>query len=202
MKYANIKSVLNPILCLILFQTLYAGAMEHSSLQQKRVEAYKKFLSKIKDIEEDKKLILTNNYFNQIVSEYDSWVWKKRDYWAAPLEFIKKGAGDCEDYAIAKYYTLKKVGIDANRLFLMVVKTEKKEEYHMVLGYFKDFKHSPLILDNLSWKILTLKKRKDLKFIIGFNEKYILKNRKISSLNLSKYYKYSEINRWIKFLKK
>ena len=41
---------------------------------------------------------------------------EKKDYWATPIEFMGTGAGDCEDYAIAKYFSLINLGIPEDKL--------------------------------------------------------------------------------------
>ncbi len=88
---------------------------------------------------------------------------KKEDYWATPREFLQYGFGDCEDYAIIKYFTLLELGFDEQSLFLTTVRDKFSGGYHMVLSYFKTPQTSPLVLDNLSFKILTLQERDDLK---------------------------------------
>ena len=72
------------------------------------------------------------------------------------------GYGDCEDYVIIKYYSLVKLGFDEKKLFITIVKEKFKGGDHMVLTYFKTKDKSPLVLDNLSFKILDLRTRKDL----------------------------------------
>jgi predicted transglutaminase-like cysteine proteinase len=42
----------------------------------------------------------------------DELIFGKVDYWQTPKEFIKNGLGDCEDFAIAKFFDLKKEGYD------------------------------------------------------------------------------------------
>ena len=38
------------------------------------------------------------------------------DYWATPVESLRKGEADCEDYAIAKYFTLRQLGVADDKL--------------------------------------------------------------------------------------
>ncbi len=189
-----IKSIITLFLAVNTFA--YDG-----NITQKRLQAYSNLLHELKDKSEERKLNKVNFYFNQMVSQYDAYVWKKEDYWATPKEFIVAGRGDCEDYAIAKYFTLKKLGLDASRLFLLVVKTEKADQNHMVLGYYKNYKTPPLILDNLSWRVLPLDKRVDLQMLMGFNERYIIE-KKIRKIRKSDLQKYPEIYFWSKFLKR
>ncbi|MFX5464767.1 transglutaminase-like cysteine peptidase, partial [Acinetobacter baumannii] len=75
-------------------------------------------------------------------------VWGQRDYWATPIEFLTKNAGDCEDYAIAKYYTLSKMGISIDKLRLAYVKAIRLQQAHMILTYYESSQQEPLILDN------------------------------------------------------
>ena len=84
------------------------------------------------------KLINNNLYY---IEDID--LWNTKDYWATPTETIEKEAGDCEDMAILKYFLLKDIGVDKNKLELMYCLHDNKE-YHMVLLYGGN-----LILDNI-----------------------------------------------------
>ncbi len=94
----------------------------------------------------------------------------KSDYWETPKEFLTCGYGDCEDYAIIKYFTLLKLGFSKEKLFITTAFEKYSGQYHMVLSYFESKNKPPLILDNLSYKILDLKVREDLKADIFINE--------------------------------
>lgn len=116
-----------------------------------------------------KKLIAVNNFFNQISYKNDSETWGKNDYWAKPKEFLAKGAGDCEDYALAKLYALMQLGIPQNKFKLIYSKIKKNEKPHMVLAYYYNPEKEPLILDNFNKKIFLKNKRNDLEYIYAFN---------------------------------
>jgi len=118
-----------------------------------------------------------NNYFNGIVNELDILNWEKEDYWATPNEFVTRGKGDCEDFVIAKYFSLKELGIEPKNMMLIIVKVDGMKELHAVLGV-KNGSSEILILDNLSWKILPLSKRTDLKIVRWVNETYLDKSDK------------------------
>lgn len=120
-----------------------------------------------------KKLQIVNNFFNKIKYATDIRHWKKKDYWASPTEFVGTRAGDCEDYAIAKYFSLLKTGIPSSKLRIAYVKLLHKrknyEEAHMVLLYFHKLNSVPIVLDNVNKKLALASKRKDLKLIYSFN---------------------------------
>lgn len=146
-----------------------------------RLLKYLKLKDKIKDFPLEKKLNYVNSFYNKILPIDDSTKYSTDDYWATPKEFIIEGKGDCEDYAIAKYFTLQEVGISEDKLFLTVVKVKGETDYHMVLSYLENKNSMPLILDNLSFRVLPFNKRTDLtaKYIFNEKEAYILKNKKI-----------------------
>ena len=79
-------------------------------------------------------------------------VWGKRDYWAAPGEFFARG-GDCEDFAIAKYLSLKALGFDTADMRVLVLKDQRRDVLHAVL--LVQHRGETLVLDNLSRRVMT-----------------------------------------------
>ena len=143
---------------------------KYSKIAKNRVLDYQQHLKRFKTLPKSKQLNSVNFYLNQLISQYDSVSQKCEDYWKTPVEFLVSGSGDCEDYAIIKYYTLVKLGFDKRKLFLTVVVDKYSKTYHMVLSYFDKKNFPPLILDNLSFKILRLDKRDDLEVKKLLNE--------------------------------
>lgn len=140
---------------------------------KKRVLLWDKTLQSVKNKKTVKKLKVINDFFNKIKYMSDKKVWRKKDYWASPFEFLGVGAGDCEDYAIAKYFALRAVGIPDSKLKITYVKlkqrNKKYEEAHMVLNYYHKPNSTPIILDNVVKSLKLATKRKDLKPIYSFN---------------------------------
>ena len=116
------------------------------------------------------KINKVNHFFNKSITYQDDLLlWGKKDYWASPVETIGRGKGDCEDFAIAKYFTLTSLGVDENKLRLMYVRQLTVNQPHMVLIYFENPKDVPFVLDNFNPKVLLASKRRDLKPIYSFN---------------------------------
>ncbi len=117
----------------------------------------------------EKKLTLVNRFFNRakFVSDYEHW--GKEDYWASPVELLATNAGDCEDYSIAKYFTLKEMGFPVEKLKITYVKAIELNQAHMVLAYYPENGGEPLILDNLINEIRPASQRKDLIPVYSFN---------------------------------
>ncbi len=104
----------------------------------------------------------------------DQEVWNQVDYWASPLETLDKGMGDCEDFAIAKYFSLLAVGVPPARLRLVYVRLQiggagGPSQAHMVLAYYATPQAEPLILDNLVTEIRPASRRPDLTPVFSFN---------------------------------
>ena len=115
------------------------------------------------------KLEKVNRFMNKIPFISDAIHWGKDDYWATPVEFLASNGGDCEDFAIAKYFTLIKLGIAENQLTLTYVKALRLNQAHMVLTYYPAPGKEPLVLDNLVDTIEPSSKRSDLLPVYSFN---------------------------------
>jgi len=111
-----------------------------------------------------------NEFFNRLPAVTDWLQWGVEDYWATPAEFLASSAGDCEDYAIAKYFTLKELGVPIARLRLVYAKTWRSSEAHMVLAYYAAPGADPLIMDNLQGSIESASERPDLTPVYMFND--------------------------------
>ncbi len=144
---------------------------KYDSKARLRAVAWQNILVAAKRAKQDQqKLALINDFFNQHIHFVDDLShWGKNDYWATPLEFIASGAGDCEDFSIAKYFSLKEVGIAEEKLRLTYVKAIKLGQAHMVLTYFAHPRSIPLVLDNLIPEIKQADQRKDLLPVYSFN---------------------------------
>lgn len=114
------------------------------------------------------KINAANKFINTSIRlEIDLENWGIEDYWASPVESFVKGKGDCEDYAIAKYFILKDLSIPAEKLRLAYVLVNLREA-HMVL--LVEDQGEQLVLDNLTAEARLLQKRPDLTLIYSFNE--------------------------------
>lgn len=86
-----------------------------------------------------------NNQMNQVRYIGDKKNWGKSDYWATPIEFLTNG-GDCEDFAIAKYTSLRALGVPDRAMRIAVVKDIQKGIAHAVLIVYTE--KGPVVLDN------------------------------------------------------
>ena len=136
---------------------------------KKRFFYQQRSLDSVRDKTELEKLNQVNTFYNGVRYMSDLKVYKKKDYWATPWEFLGKDKGDCEDYVISKYFALIYLGVSSEKLFFTYVRSTKFKAAHMVLTYFETPRSEPLILDNNNHKVLKASKRKDLTPIYNFN---------------------------------
>ena len=137
---------------------------------RQRFVDWQKLMAEGKSMAEQDKLREVNYFFNRnILFANDIVLWLKDDYWATPLELLCKGAGDCEDFAIAKYFTLLEVGVDESKLRITYVKALNLNLPHMVLTYYENPQADPLVLDNLTSNISSATERTDLLPVYSFN---------------------------------
>ncbi|BFM48831.1 hypothetical protein THO17_09940 [Marinomonas sp. THO17] len=136
---------------------------------EKRILAWREIVNDSKDLSMADKLAKVNNFFNQMDFVDDLDLWGKEDYWATPIEFLGMRAGDCEDFTIAKYFTLRELGVPDEKLRLVYVKALRLNQHHMVLAYYHKPTSVPVILDNLDKELKPASKRNDLSPIYSFN---------------------------------
>ncbi len=145
----------------------------------RRVQLSRKWedmLKEISNLPENKQVLRVNEFLHQHI-EYatDIQIWGVEDYWATPLQTLGKGRGDCEDWAILQYFSLRITGIQDQKLRLIYVTAVLDTpqgpvtEPHMVLGYYPDPVSEPIILDNLISKVVPASQRTDLTPAFSFN---------------------------------
>lgn len=136
---------------------------------RQRLQAWQQLMTDLASAPEAEKLERVNAFFNQVRFLDDRVHWGQEDYWATPVEFLISNGGDCEDFAIAKYYTLKTLGVALDKLSLTYVQAVELKQAHMVLTYYPTPDSIPLVLDNLIGEIKTADLRPDLVHVYTFN---------------------------------
>jgi predicted transglutaminase-like cysteine proteinase len=155
-----------------------------------KISSWEAMLNESEGLEDRQKLEVVNRFFNrQFIFVDDIRTWAQVDYWATPLEATIKGAGDCEDYSIAKYFTLRRLGIPSSKLRITYVKALELNQAHMVLTYYATPTSEPLVLDNLINDIRPASKRRDLLPVYAFNAEglFVSNTRKGDSKRLSRW---------------
>ena len=134
-----------------------------------RALGWQRLVLKYESDSDDMKRARTNEFFNRIPWLTDAEHWGKADYWATPMEMLGTNGGDCEDYSIAKYFTLIEMNIPGAKLLITYVRATTLKQSHMVLAYYSAPDSDPLILDNLVGEIRRGSERPDLIPVYSFN---------------------------------
>ncbi len=132
-----------------------------------RVGDWRRFLASIRGEEPASLLTQVNRYINRTRFRSDQANWGELDYWAGPDEFFTRG-GDCEDYAIAKYYSLRALGFAASDLRITVLRDDRRQLLHAVLAVRYNGRFQ--VLDSLSRRIVTWSELPQYRVIYSVNE--------------------------------
>ena len=150
---------------------LLAGAKkEFGDGAKQRLLDWQELYFELRDEDDASKLRRVNDFFNRNVKYVGvEKHWGQKDYWATPYESLTTQGADCEDFVIAKYYTLKELGVEVEKMRITYVKALRINQAHMVLTYFPTPDAIPLVLDNLVGKIYSASRRTDLEPVYSFN---------------------------------
>jgi len=151
---------------------LQTAAVRYNGLgpATERIRDWQRLLQATATLDEGEQLERVNRFFNrQLTFRDDLHLWAQADYWATPIEALVKGAADCEDYALAKYFSLRQLGMPSDKLRITYVKALRLNQAHMVLTYYASKGAEPLVLDNLIGDIQPASRRNDLLPVYAFN---------------------------------
>jgi predicted transglutaminase-like cysteine proteinase len=107
--------------------------------------AWTSFLDSIRKLPRRDQLNAVNAWANTRPYVEDIQNYHVSDYWATPGQFLAHG-GDCEDYAITKYYSLVRLGFSIDDLRIVIVDDTNLNVFHAVLAVRSD--NSVWLLDN------------------------------------------------------
>jgi predicted transglutaminase-like cysteine proteinase len=166
---AALCTLLGTLLAIAMPAGPASAELSRADTGERRLQYWRQLMNEKRTVPEREQLVAVNDFFNGARFVDDRDLWQVADYWATPEEFLLRDAGDCEDFAIAKYFTLKAMGVAPDKLRITYVKVESLQQAHMVLAYYPDPQSEPLILDNLNRHILPATERPDLRPIYSFN---------------------------------
>ena len=112
---------------------------------------WRKIITSASKLNRAGQLKAVNDFFNRWPYKEDRELYGFSEYWATPREFMMR-SGDCEDYAIAKYFALRKLGYGKDELRIVVLMDRIRGIGHAVLAVYQE--NGIIILDSLSDLIL------------------------------------------------
>ncbi len=133
-----------------------------------RPKVWREYLATVEGKPRRQQVELINSYMNQRTYIEDLPNYGVPDYWATPREFLGKD-GDCEDYAIAKYMSLRTLGFKDSELRIVVVQDLNLGVAHAVLIVYLD--GQALLLDNQIKMVVDATKVRHYRPYYSINEK-------------------------------
>lgn len=150
----------------------WAGAGAVDPAAAVRLQAWAQISGEVISKPEADKVEAVNRFFNENTQyKPDAELYGQDEYWASPVETVMSGAGDCEDYAIAKFFTLRNLGVPAGKLRLAYSLVEDGQR-HMVLIYTPE-QGEGFVLDNLTNQLIALDARDGLKVVYSFDDEWL-----------------------------
>ena len=135
-----------------------------------KLEAWRQLVRMERTAPIQDKLRSVNTFFNRFEFIEDRYLWGQDDYWATLFETLSKSGGDCEDFTVAKYFTLRDLDVTDQQLRITYVISLQTKKPHMVLTYSPDGRTDPLVLDTVNPEILPVSRRPDLMPVYSFNQ--------------------------------
>ncbi|MEN9796636.1 MAG: hypothetical protein RL653_332 [Pseudomonadota bacterium] len=127
-----------------------------------RFEAWAELVSSSAGLSARERIGRVNEFFHRHVAYTpDASSRVEDDRWQSPVETLARGGGDCEDFALAKAWTLRMLGFREDEVDVGLVRTRDGQMHAVALA--RDGQGAPWVLDNLEWEALRLGGRGDLK---------------------------------------
>ena len=139
-----------------------------SAVEKCHIARWRIFLKQIAKEQPSQQLERVNTYVNKWLYKVDPRVYRKKDYWATPVQFFNK-SGDCEDYAITKYISLAHLGFDKDQMRIVILQDLNLKVPHAVLVVYLDGK--ALVLDNQIKQVVSASRIRHYTPIYSINEK-------------------------------
>lgn len=154
---------------------------KYGRFAKNRFVALDRLITSLEGKSDLEKLEKVNEFFNNVPYSRDIQTYGVTDYWATPFEFLARDKGDCEDYVIAKYFVLKRLGIQSSKMYLTYVRVQNYDDAHMVLTYFPTPRSEPYVLDNMRRILLPASQRRDLTPVFNFNPEVLQDGKKTTA---------------------
>lgn len=150
-------------------QALYDGPCSARRFNRCHLNEWRAMLKNVQALDRRAQIEAVNQFMNRAPYIVDPVNYRVSDYWATPLQFLTKD-GDCEDYAIAKYISLRELGFPTELLRIVVLDDLNLGIAHAVLAVYLD--GEAFILDNQISHVIAAAKIRHYRPIYSINEEY------------------------------
>ena len=147
---------------------------DSNSLNSCTLGKWKQFLDSIRGQGAFAQVKAVNRYMNSKRYIIDPINWGKPDYWATPYQFFSKD-GDCEDYAISKFMSLRALGFSNDQMRIVILNDNNLKVLHAVLVVYLD--GTPYVLDNQIKQVVPASRIRHYSPIYSINEDHWWRHR-------------------------
>ena len=148
---------------------LAEGHCEASLFNRCHLREWTEFLAGLKGKDPETQVREVNSYMNRVRYIIDPRNYGVPDYWATPKQFLTRN-GDCEDYAIAKYLSLRSLGFPPSQLRVVVLQDLNLKVAHAILVVYLDSR--AMVLDNQIRGVVDARTIHHYRAIYSINEQY------------------------------
>lgn len=134
-----------------------------------RVPEWQQLIASLKGRNIREQLVAVNEFANRFRYVLDQDNYGRSDYWAIPREFLTLG-GDCEDFAIIKYFSLRQLGVSVDALRIVVVQDANLRIPHAILAAYMP--EGILVLDNQIREVILHTKISHYVPVFSLNERH------------------------------
>jgi len=135
-----------------LIEDVPEGECSDSFFNRCHLQRWRRFLDSIRELPPRQQLDAVNSYANQTQYVLDMSNYGQEDYWAVAREFFYNG-GDCEDYAITKFFSLQWLGFPMAEVRIVILQDTNLRTPHAVLAVSQGA--DVLIMDNQSREVVS-----------------------------------------------
>lgn len=139
----------------------------YSNPQSTGYKEWQEFIISIQDQPKLRQMLKVNQWFQKYSYKLDKNIFGQEDYWASPVEFFQRG-GDCEDFAIVKYMTLRQLGFSTNDMKIAMVYDVYSGTDHSFL--IVNYNGSEFVMDNREKVTVSRYLKNRYKMHYAFNE--------------------------------
>ena len=143
---------------------------ESASPPTAALRAWHKALAPLRGKPLDRQIEAVNAYVNAAPWISDEENYGVSDLWATPGQFLTRG-GDCEDYAIAKFFSLLRLGVPADHMRILVVHDSVRDLVHAVLEVTTP--KGAVVLDNLAPEVIPVEKAQQYQALYSVNLQHL-----------------------------
>ncbi len=139
------------------------------ALERCRLQVWKSFLERTAPLDRRAQIEAVNRFVNEHAYVLDIVNWGVEDYWESPKELLDRN-GDCEDYAIAKFISLRLLGIENDAMRIVVLQDLNLRILHAILVVRLD--EQVLVLDNQIRAVIPIERIRHYKPVYSINERH------------------------------